>query len=415
MAVTISAREKHEQWQRALETFIRRSADSARQDTITYSAAINVCARGELWQQALDLFETMRDKIISHTPVRCTFLQPACEPPITSPTIAPMEAMRATEDSKTIIECVRLSSDITATLAEVKKAGKLVIPGAATLKTRTKLTTKAGKLEISGKDVITYSAAISACENSEQWQQALSLLANVGSSNALPDVATYNAAISAFGKRGPWQQALELFQRMTEDSAKRGATTCDAAIGACEKGGRWQAKDLFKNLVTNKVRRDTPTYTAAISACENFRCCQGHAGESAKAEWQASRRFETVRSPTESGTTSLPGGACEHARFFLNDSFWALRVTGGGSCKNTLFPERPLAPKRPTTRDPLYSRSDVIPGLRSEAHHCPPIGTRRETNMFRQAATETCMSVLVARDFAIIRHPKHFSLGQQPM
>ena len=53
-------------------------------------------------------------------------------------------------------------------------------------------------------DVITYNAAISACEKGEQWQQVLRILAEMRSVSVLPDVITYNAAISACEKSEQW-------------------------------------------------------------------------------------------------------------------------------------------------------------------------------------------------------------------
>ena len=52
-------------------------------------------------------------------------------------------------------------------------------------------------------DVITYSAAISACEKSQQAQQALHLLQELQLRGILPNVITYSAAISACEKGRP--------------------------------------------------------------------------------------------------------------------------------------------------------------------------------------------------------------------
>ena len=56
-------------------------------------------------------------------------------------------------------------------------------------------------------DVILYSAVISACEKSQQWQQALGLFALMQQTDVLPDVMSYNATISAVGNGQQWQQA----------------------------------------------------------------------------------------------------------------------------------------------------------------------------------------------------------------
>ena len=57
-------------------------------------------------------------------------------------------------------------------------------------------------------DVTTHNAAISACEEGEQWQQALVLLATARRFDVLLKVITYNTAICVGEKGKQWQQAL---------------------------------------------------------------------------------------------------------------------------------------------------------------------------------------------------------------
>ena len=48
-------------------------------------------------------------------------------------------------------------------------------------------------------NVITYSAAISACEKGQQWQRALQLLEEMQAAGVWANAITYNAASSACG------------------------------------------------------------------------------------------------------------------------------------------------------------------------------------------------------------------------
>ena len=57
-------------------------------------------------------------------------------------------------------------------------------------------------------NVTTYSAIISACEKGRRWQRSLELFEEMRSQALSADVITYNAAISAC----EWQRALELFE-----------------------------------------------------------------------------------------------------------------------------------------------------------------------------------------------------------
>ena len=82
------------------------------------------------------------------------------------------------------------------------------------------------------------SAAISACEKGQQWQQALSLLAVMHQTFALPEVTSYSAVISACEKDQRWQQALGLLELMLQTRVLPGVISCSSVISASEKGQR---------------------------------------------------------------------------------------------------------------------------------------------------------------------------------
>ena len=62
--------------------------------------------------------------------------------------------------------------------------------------------------EVVTPDVIALCAATSACEKGAQWEQALSLLADMKKAGVTPDVISFNAATSACEKGAQWEQAL---------------------------------------------------------------------------------------------------------------------------------------------------------------------------------------------------------------
>lgn len=55
------------------------------------------------------------------------------------------------------------------------------------------------------------------------------------------DVISFNAAISACQKRGKWETAVLLLFRMCSVRVAPDMTSFDAAICACEGSGNWQA------------------------------------------------------------------------------------------------------------------------------------------------------------------------------
>ena len=61
------------------------------------------------------------------------------------------------------------------------------------------------------KNVVTYNAALGACEKAHLWEQALQFLASMTASHIQKDASTFPTAISALSKSAQWQRALRLF------------------------------------------------------------------------------------------------------------------------------------------------------------------------------------------------------------
>ena len=118
-------------------------------------------------------------------------------------------------------------------------------------------------------DVITYNAAISACEKGRQWKRALELLEEMANRGLEPNVITYSAAISACEKGGQWKRALKLLEEMKSRSIEPNVISYNAAVSACEKGGQWErALELLEEMMNCGIETDVISYSAAISACE---------------------------------------------------------------------------------------------------------------------------------------------------
>ena len=114
-------------------------------------------------------------------------------------------------------------------------------------------------------DVITYNAAISACEKAKQWPFALWLLQLVPEA----DVITFSAAISACGQAACWPQSLSLLQQLVDEQLRLDIVTYNSVISAVEKQGLWQlAIHLLAELRHSSLSSTLITHNALVSACE---------------------------------------------------------------------------------------------------------------------------------------------------
>ncbi|CAJ1382374.1 unnamed protein product [Effrenium voratum] len=95
-------------------------------------------------------------------------------------------------------------------------------------------------------DVVSYSTAIRAM-GSREWEKALELLGRMERRAVDPNVVTYGAAISAC--EGRVEVALSLLGRMRQKALRVNAVSCSSAISACEKARKWRtAVALFSEL-----------------------------------------------------------------------------------------------------------------------------------------------------------------------
>ena len=110
--------------------------------------------------------------------------------------------------------------------------------------------------------VVSFSAAISACENGVQWEQALSLLHKMRAAGTTANVVSHSAATAGCDEGDQCQQALTVFPKMRDGGAhviSLGSATAVCPNGAmCEKGGQG-AQTSAPNVVS---------HSAAISSCE---------------------------------------------------------------------------------------------------------------------------------------------------
>eukprot|EP00438_Fugacium_kawagutii_P034265 Skav205194 [mRNA] locus=scaffold376:21178:21905:+ [translate_table: standard] len=74
-------------------------------------------------------------------------------------------------------------------------------------------------------DVISYNAAVAACEKGSRWLQSLQLLSEMQMASLLANLITYNALVTACANFLVWLQALALFQEMERQELEKNVVT----------------------------------------------------------------------------------------------------------------------------------------------------------------------------------------------
>eukprot|EP00913_Durusdinium_trenchii_P026775 g25116.t1 len=192
-------------WRDAVHTFAVLQSGQV-PNVVSYNAVISACERSSSWSQALDcFFEFTQVSHLFANDVTFNALISSCE------------KGRMFEKTLHIDKKNHL-------LASVFKASVSIA--------------KVMKESSVRLDVITYSAAISACEKALQWERALELLAEMRAERVPPNRITVNAAINA--------------------------TTTSALITACGFGHEWE---LALAILSKPIPADTVAVNSCLSAC----------------------------------------------------------------------------------------------------------------------------------------------------
>ncbi|CAE7770868.1 unnamed protein product [Symbiodinium sp. CCMP2456] len=88
--------------------------------------------------------------------------------------------------------------------------------------------------------VVSFSAAISACEQVQSWHVVIGLLAALRRRGTEPNVISYSAAVSAFEKASRWCEVLQLITEMRDQNLQPNVITYTSALGACDVSQRWE-------------------------------------------------------------------------------------------------------------------------------------------------------------------------------
>ncbi|CAE7726338.1 EMB2654 [Symbiodinium sp. CCMP2592] len=116
------------------------------------------------------------------------------------------------------------------------------------------------------RNVISFNAAIGSCAG--KWQVSFHLLDLLNKTSVSCTMVSFGAAVSACEKGAVWDVALDLLQRSREHpSVSISDITCNAAISACEKRGLWRTGlALFREMDHCDLANDI-SFNAVLGAC----------------------------------------------------------------------------------------------------------------------------------------------------
>lgn len=121
--------------------------------------------------------------------------------------------------------------------------------------------------------LVTYTAAISACESVKEWAEALALLDEMRLHNLVPGAFTYASVLTALEGSQEWERALALFRDSSAISSPN-LVAYNAMIGCLEHARSPDgALELLWEMQQRRLDPTMVTYGAVARACE-----KGHKG-----------------------------------------------------------------------------------------------------------------------------------------
>ena len=114
-----------------------------------------------------------------------------------------------------------------------------------------------------------YTAAIWACENSDQYKLALSVFGEMKAAGIGRTIRTYEGLISVAEKTKNWEAAIALFEEMVSEGLDGSTDAFNSCIWAAEQGGRHDISlNMLGEMESKNIMRNLATYAACAYSCE---------------------------------------------------------------------------------------------------------------------------------------------------
>lgn len=115
-----------------------------------------------------------------------------------------------------------------------------------------------------------YDAALWACQNSDQFQLAMSVYMEMKENDILFSVKSYEALVAVAERKGRLEDALGLFKEMRGLGIKGNTDVFNSCLWACVNNGNFEkAFELLDLMQKDDIPTDSTSYAACMMACES--------------------------------------------------------------------------------------------------------------------------------------------------
>eukprot|EP00439_Symbiodinium_sp_Y106_P085187 s176_g27.t2 len=257
-AAAISCCEKSRQWQMALRLFSQISDTEIQPNIIACNAAISACEKAGQWTWALELQEHAERCTLNPNIVTCAASTSACEKAAEwEPAVSLLRAARRRLLQLNVIAC-------NAFLGACQNAWQWQRSLAA-------LSAMADNC-----DVVSVTAAVTACGDASAWQHATDLMADVDARHLQPDFSLLSAAMSAFAEgaststSGGWLRALEIQGALILVRLRPGLASFNSVLRACQRDSAWRGGvAALSEMARHQISPDEVGCAATLRGCRS--------------------------------------------------------------------------------------------------------------------------------------------------
>ena len=235
-------------WESAISTLY---GNSGPKTVKSYNVAINACGKGNQWQLAVFLLEDLKVRTFQPDIVTLNSLISACRE----------QWLLALHLLHEMIQ--GYSVDVISFSAAIRACERAGVWLALSLLQQM----KEQMLQI---NVIVHNSVLSVFSQAGEWERALLWLRNMKDEQMACTTISYNTAITACARSAQWLQAIHLLSFESFESVSTDIISYNAAINSCEDSGLWElALQLYGQLQESFLQRNVVTFGSIISTCGN--------------------------------------------------------------------------------------------------------------------------------------------------